>query len=77
MNYEKKLSTLKSNLEQSKDKKYRAEVRLENLYAAKQKLTEEIKSLGVEPENLNSEIEKLKNEIDELLDKADKLMPKD
>lgn len=76
MNYEENLNTLKQELERAKNLKIRAEARLEELEMQKEKLLEEIRAEGIEPENLESEIKKLQLEIEELFQKADKMMPR-
>lgn len=76
MNYEENLNTLKQELERAKNMKIRAEARLEELEVQKEKLLQEIRAEGIEPENLENEIQKLQIEIEELFQKADKMMPR-
>ncbi len=75
--YEKKLNTLKDDLEKAKSLRYKAEARLEQLNKQKEDLIKELESLKVNPDNLDEEIKKLTLEIDSLFDEANKLLPKD
>ncbi|WP_099203199.1 hypothetical protein [Miniphocaeibacter massiliensis] len=77
MDYSKKINELKTQLDDAKIKRARAESTLEGLNKQKEELLEEVKLLGVEPENLEIEIKNLENEIDGLLFEASKLLPKD
>lgn len=77
MEYEKKISQLKENLDKAKNMRIRAEARLEQLTKQKQDIMDEITALGIKPEELDSEIEKLHNEIKELIKKAEEMIPMD
>lgn len=77
MNYDKKLSNLREDLENAKSLKYRAEARLEQLKKQEEDIVEELKELGVKPEDLDGEINKLTLEINKLFEEADELLPKD
>ncbi|MGO3751337.1 MAG: hypothetical protein ACTJGH_01060 [Peptoniphilaceae bacterium] len=77
MSYEENLNKLKEDLEKSKNLKYKAEARLEQLSVQKEELIKEIKSQNIEPENLEDEIKKLENEIENLFKEVNELMPKD
>ncbi|SKA86741.1 hypothetical protein SAMN05443428_107132 [Caloramator quimbayensis] len=77
MNYELKLNELKNKIEVYKNKKIKAETRLEQLQIQKDAIIKELNDLGVAPENLDNEIKKLDNEIKELIDKIESMMPSD
>ncbi|TDT61545.1 hypothetical protein [Fonticella tunisiensis] len=76
-NYEAKLSELKDRLETSKNKKIKAETKLEQLQNQKNDIIKELKNMGVSPENLDDEIKKLESEIEKLIMEVDNMVPKD
>ncbi|MDQ2085251.1 hypothetical protein RBH29_02220 [Herbivorax sp. ANBcel31] len=75
--YEKKINTIKENLDKAKNLRIRAEARLEDLNKQKQEILKELDELGIEPEGLEGEISRLKSEIEELINRAEKLIPED
>lgn len=75
-NYEDQITDLKKRIEVAKNKKIKAETRLEQLQTQKKELIDEIVSLGFEPDNLEENIKKLEKEIQELILEAEKLLPK-
>lgn len=75
--YEKKINTIRENLDKAKNLRIRAEARLEDLNKQKQAILKEIDELGIKPENLEEEISKLKLEIEQLISKTEKLIPED
>lgn len=75
-NYEDQITDLKKRIEVAKNKKIKAETRLEQLQTQKKELIDEIVSLGFEPDNLEEDIKKLEKEIQELILEAEKLLPK-
>ncbi|TYQ13313.1 UNVERIFIED_CONTAM: hypothetical protein Cloal_4381 [Acetivibrio alkalicellulosi] len=75
--YDKKINTIKENLDKAKNLRIRAEARLEDLNKQKEEILGELNELGIEPDRLESEISKLKLEIEELIDRAEKLIPQD
>ena len=75
--YEKKINTIKENLDKAKNLRIRAEARLEDLNRQKQEILKELDELGIKPENLEEEILRLKSEIEDLIGKAEKLIPED
>ncbi|MCX7885385.1 MAG: hypothetical protein N2448_10230 [Caloramator sp.] len=77
MSYEIKLNELKNKIEVYKNKKIKAETRLEQLQIQKDAIIKELDDLGVTPENLENEINKLDNEIKELIDKIESMLPSD
>lgn len=77
MDYDKKLNSLREDLEQARSLKYRAEARLEQLKKQEEDIIEELNELDVKPEELDGEIEKLNLEIHKLFEEADSLLPKD
>ena len=76
-NYDLKLTELKNRLESSKNKKIKAETKLEQLQSQRSEIVKELEMMGVTPENLDSEIDKLEKEIEELLRDVDLMVPKD
>ncbi|WP_010252075.1 hypothetical protein [Acetivibrio cellulolyticus] len=77
LEYEKKISQIKENLDKAKNMRIRAEARLEQLNKQKEEILGELKELGVSPEELEGEISRLKSEIEDLIDKAEKLIPEE
>ncbi|QCX32299.1 hypothetical protein FDN13_00515 [Caloramator sp. E03] len=77
MNYENKLNELKSKIEIYKNKKIKAETRLEQLLSQKDAIVKELENLGITPENLDNEIEKLDSEIKDLINKIESMLPSD
>lgn len=77
MNYDEMLNGLKTDLEQYKNLKYKAEARLETLNSQKDLLVEEIRNENINPEDLDKEIESLDKEIKFLFEKAKELLPRE
>lgn len=77
INYEDQLKKLRDDLDRQKNIKYKAEARLEQLYAQKEEIVKEIQAQNIDPENLENEISKIKKEIDSLFEQAKELMPKE
>lgn len=69
-----RLESLKSQIEQGKSEKVRAETNLESLNKQKAEIYAELAELGVKPEKLDAEIEKLKAEIEAGLAEAEGLL---
>lgn len=77
MNYEDRLNKLKNELDKSKNMKYRAEARLEQLQTSEKEIVNELEKIGVSPENLENEIKTLEEDINKLFEKANELLPRD
>lgn len=75
-NFEEQITELKKRIEVAKNKRIKAETRLEQLQNQKKELIDEIIKLGFEPENLEENIKNLEKEIQELIQEAEKLLPK-
>ncbi|MCX7951781.1 MAG: hypothetical protein N2594_07505 [Clostridiales bacterium] len=75
-NYEEQITELKKRIEVAKNKRIKAETRLEQLQNQKKEIIEEIIRLGFKPENIEEDIKKLEQEIQELIQEAEKLLPK-
>lgn len=72
--YESIIKSLKEDYEKAKDKKIRAEAKLEQLNKAKEELIKDIEKLGIKPEEMESEIEKLEKELNELVLQAKNIL---
>ncbi|GAF63576.1 hypothetical protein [Alkalihalobacillus trypoxylicola] len=80
MNHEKvehDLTKMRKTIDEAKDKRYRAEARLEELENQEKRLLEELEDLGVKPEELENEITRLERQIEEELEKAWNMIPKE
>jgi len=69
------MKVLKEKLEEAKNMRYKAEVRLENLEREEKEILRELEELNVQPEQLEEEIEKLKNELTHEMDHIWNLLP--
>lgn len=76
-NYDVKLSDLKNKIEVAKNKKIKAETRLEQLQNQRDEIIKELNVMGVLPENLGLEIDNLKKEIENLISEIEKMIPSD
>lgn len=76
-NYDDRISDLKKRLETAKNKKIKAEARLEELQNQRDIIIKQLKELGVEPENLDEELEALKKEIEGLIKDVEGMLPSD
>lgn len=76
-NYEVKLGDLKNKIEVAKNKKIKAETRLEQLQNQRDEIIKELHAMGVLPENLGVEIENLRKEIESLISEIEKMIPSD
>lgn len=69
-----RLESLKSQIEQGKSEKVRAETNLESLEKQRKEIVAELAELGVKPDQLDQEIERLKSEIEAGLSEAEGLL---
>jgi chromosome segregation ATPase len=74
---EKLLAEYGKAIQAGKEKKYRFQVRLEELARTEQQLLEEMKALGANPETVDAEIAALERQLKENLEKIEALMPAD
>lgn len=72
---EKEIQALRKALDEAKDQRNRAEVRLEALERQEKEILRELEELGVEPDRLDEEIARLEREIDEKIKQAWELIP--
>ncbi|MDP4181377.1 MAG: hypothetical protein Q8942_09825 [Bacillota bacterium] len=77
VDYNKTISELKEKLDSAKNKRIRAEARMEQLNKQKQDVLKELEELGVKPDELEAEIERLKNDIEIMITEANKMLPSD
>jgi chromosome segregation ATPase len=75
--FEKKLTSLKEDLQKGKNLKIKAETRLEELNKQRTDILVELENLGIKYENLDKEIDKTTKEIKELFNQIELLIPKD
>lgn len=69
-----RLNSLKSQIEQGKVEKTRAETNLQNYTRQRDEIVQQMQELGVTPETVDAEIERLDKEIEEDLAKAEELL---
>jgi len=69
-----RLNNLKSQIEQGKTEKTRAETNLESYTKQRDEVVAEMQELGVTPETVDQEIEKLEQEIEDSLKQAEELL---
>jgi chromosome segregation ATPase len=69
-----RLNALKSQIEQGKTEKAKAEANLEIYTKQKEELVKQLAEMGVTPETLDAEITKLDQEIAAGLDQAEALL---
>ncbi|PTM58911.1 hypothetical protein [Desmospora activa] len=74
---EQRIKEIKTKLDEAKNLRYKAEVRLEDLERQEKEILAELKELGVEPEQLDEEITKLEREIEQGLQDAWALLPRE
>ncbi|SDC13440.1 hypothetical protein SAMN04488112_103171 [Melghirimyces thermohalophilus] len=74
---EERIKEIKTALEEAKNQRYKAELRLENLQQQEKAILEELEELGVEPERLDEEIQRLEQEIDRQIEEAWSLLPQE
>ncbi|MFC4077916.1 hypothetical protein [Salinithrix halophila] len=74
---EEKIKEIKARLEEAKNLRYKAEVRLEDLERQEKEILKELEELGVEPEQLEEEIEKLQQEINRKIEEAWSMLPRE
>lgn len=72
---EKEIQALRKALDEAKDLRNRAEVKLESLERQEKEILRELEELGVEPDRLDEEIARLEREIDEKIRQAWELIP--
>ncbi|SDX15355.1 hypothetical protein SAMN05444487_11118 [Marininema mesophilum] len=77
MQQEERIKEIKVRLEEAKNLRYKAEVRLEDLERQEQEILQELKELGVEPEHLEEEIQKLQQEISRKIEEAWAMLPQE
>ncbi|MCK8824259.1 hypothetical protein [Fuchsiella alkaliacetigena] len=75
--FNQEIDSLKEDLDKAKNKRYRAEARMEELKKNKQKILAELEDLGVAPEELEDKIASLETELEELIAEAKELLPQD
>lgn len=75
VSYDAKINELKNRLEAAKNKKIKAEARLEELQNQRNAIIKQLKELGVEPENLDGELDSLKREIEGLINEVEGMLP--
>lgn len=75
VNYDARINELKNRLETAKNKKIKAEARLEELQNQRDVIIKQLKELGVEPENLDGELDTLKREIEGLIKDVEGMLP--
>lgn len=73
-NPEARLNAIKTQIEQGKTEKARAEANLEVFTKRQQEIEAQLKELGVAPENIDAEIAKLDQEIEANLSQAEALL---
>ncbi len=73
-NHEVRLNSIKTQIEQGKTEKTRAETNLELFTKQQQEIEAQLKELGVAPENIDAEIAKLDQEIEANLTQAETLL---
>ena len=71
MNFDDRLKKLKNELDEAKLNRARAQAKLEELEKNQNRINEEIRALGIEPDDLESSVKNLKDEIETLLAKAE------
>ena len=69
-----RLNSLKTQIEQGKVEKTRAETNLQNFMKQRDEVVKEMADLGVTPETVDQEIERLEQEIEESLKQAEELL---
>ncbi|PTX58666.1 hypothetical protein C8P63_11564 [Melghirimyces profundicolus] len=74
---EERIKEIKAALEEAKNQRYKAELRLENLEQQEKAILEELAELGVEPDQLEDEIKRLEREIDRRIKEAWELLPRE
>lgn len=74
MDYITRLEALKDSLDKAKLNKVKYEERLNILLKDREKIIEEIKKLGIEPDNIDSEIKNLESKIASDIAKAEDLI---
>lgn len=75
VNYDERINDLKKRLDVAKNKKIKAETRLEELQNQRDVIIKQLKELGVEPENLDGELDALKREIEGLIKDVEGMLP--
>lgn len=74
---EQQIATLKEQIEQARQLKYRYEARLEELQKQRERLLAELQELHVQPDEVATEIDRLRAEVQGLLEEAASLLPPD
>ncbi|WP_215492520.1 hypothetical protein [Fenollaria sporofastidiosus] len=74
MDYITRLEALKDSLDKAKLNKVKYEERLNILLKDREKIIEEIKKLGIEPDNIDNEIKNLESKIASDIAKAEDLI---
>ena len=69
-----RLNSLKSQIDQGKTEKVRAQTNLESYTKQRDQVVAEMQELGVTPETVDQEIEKLDQEIEEGIKQAEELL---
>ena len=69
-----RLNSLKSQIEQGKVEKTRAETNLESYMKQRDEIVAQMAELGVTPETVDAEVERLDKEIEEGLQQAEELL---
>ncbi|MDR6224260.1 hypothetical protein [Desmospora profundinema] len=74
---EQRIKEMKAKLDEAKNLRYKAEVRLEDLERQEKEILGELRELGVEPEQLDEEIARLEREIEQGIQEAWSLLPRE
>ena len=74
---EEKIKYMKTKIEEAKDLRRRAELKLENLEKQERDILMELEQLGVKPDQLTEEINRLEQEVREGLQEVEQLLPKE
>jgi chromosome segregation ATPase len=74
---EEQIKGLKTKIEDAKNKRYRAEIRLEELEKKEKEILNQLAELGVEPNSLDEEIEKLEKEIQKEIEEVKQMIPQE
>jgi chromosome segregation ATPase len=73
-NYEQRLSTLRTQIDQAKQEKARAEATLQMVEQRRAEIYSELAQLGVKPEDLDAEIKSIRERLEEELGKAEAIV---
>jgi chromosome segregation ATPase len=74
---EQRIKEMKAKLDEAKNLRYKAEIRLEDLERQEKEILAELEALGVEPDQLDEEIARLEREIEQGIEEAWSLLPRE